>query len=200
MGVSIAFARNTLSNPVFTDRLISLTREDTQALIEALKAYEAENGKYSAARLLMEDSYQFGFVGTEVRATVVKSLLGLLSPELAAKIELIVDEAVAAGLTLSIDSGDDDWQNRGPHIAICNEFEGEVSLHWTAGHAAQAFGDLGYKSTDESWFFLQVPAAELKKTAELHISVMPDRDTEALLAVAEFALAKGGAEAMISVA
>ncbi|NBJ13876.1 hypothetical protein [Microvirga arsenatis] len=43
-------------------------------------------------------------------------------------------------------------------------------------------------------------AADLKKAAELHLAVMPDRDTEALLAVANFALAKGGPEAMISVA
>ncbi|NBJ13875.1 hypothetical protein [Microvirga arsenatis] len=94
------------------------TREDTQALVEALKDYEDENGEYSAARLLMEDFHQFGYVGSEVRATVLKGLLGSLPAELSAKIERIVEEAVAAGVTLSIDSGDDDWQNRGPHIAI----------------------------------------------------------------------------------
>ncbi|MCB8823313.1 hypothetical protein [Microvirga rosea] len=90
--------------------------------------------------------------------------------------------------------------NRGPHLAVCNEFEGEYSLSWTAGHAIRAFEALGYKSSEPDWFCISVPAADLKQKAEQRLTIAGDRDARLLLAVANFALQKGGPGAEISAA
>jgi len=57
-----------------------------------------------------------------------------------------------------------------------------------------------YTSAEPDWFCISVPASDLKAKAEQRLEIQPDSDTRALLAVATFALQKGGLEAAISAA